>query len=54
MTGTFTIADICAAPTLFRSAKLELPLDWAALPRLAAVREAVTTHPSFLAASPVR
>ena len=54
MTGTFTIADICAAPTLFRTAKLELPLDWAELPRLAAVREAVTTHPAFLAAGPVR
>jgi glutathione S-transferase len=54
MTGTFTIADMCAAPTLFRSAKLELPLDWASLPRLAAVREAVTAHPAFLAASPVR
>src|SRR5262245_13020025 len=54
MTGTFTIADVCAAPTLFRSAKLELPLDWTQLPRLAAVREAVMTHPAFLAASPVR
>ena len=54
MTGTFTIADMCAAPTLFRSAKLELPLDWSTLPRLAAVRETVMTHPAFLAASPVR
>lgn len=54
MTGTFTIADVCAAPTLFRTAKLELPLDWSALPRLAAVREAITTHPAFLAAGPVR
>lgn len=54
MTGSFTIADICAAPTLFRSAKLDLPLDWSALPRLAAVREAVSSHPAFLAAAPVR
>ena len=54
MTGAFTIADICAAPTLFRSAKLELPIDWAPLPRLTAVRDAVTHHPAFLAASPVR
>ena len=54
MTGAFTIADICAAPTLFRSAKLELPIDWAPLPRLAAIRDAVTQHPAFLAADPVR
>ncbi len=54
MTGSFTIADVCAAPTLFRTGKLDLPLDWSILPRLAAVRDAVTTHPSFLAAGPVR
>jgi len=54
MTGSFTIADVCAAPTLFRSGKLGLPIDWSALPRLAAVREAVTTHPAFLTAGPVR
>lgn len=54
MTGSFTIADVCAAPTLFRSAKFELPIDWSLLPRLAAVRDTVTRRPSFLAASPVR
>src|SRR5262249_51898041 len=54
MTGSFTIADICAAPTLFRSSKLQLPLDWTQLPRLAAVRDAVMSHPAFLAATPVR
>jgi glutathione S-transferase len=54
MTGQFTIADICAAPTLFRSAKLGLPLDWSALPRLAVVRTAVIEHPAFIAAGPVR
>lgn len=54
MTGAFTIADICAAPTLFRSARLELPIDWASLPRLAAIRDAVTQRPAFLAAGPVR
>jgi glutathione S-transferase len=54
MTGQFTIVDICAAPTLFRSAKLALPLDWSGLPRLAAVRTAVTEHPAFIAADPVR
>jgi len=54
MTGSFTLADICAAPTLYRSAKFELPIAWQELPRLAAIREAVTTLPSFLAAGPVR
>jgi len=54
MTGEFTIADVCAAPTLFRSSKLALPLDWSALPRLAAVRSTVTERPAFEAANPVR
>lgn len=54
MTGSFTIADVCAAPTLFRSARLELPIDWTLLPRLAAVRDTVTQRPAFLAAGPVR
>ncbi|HZO48734.1 MAG TPA: glutathione S-transferase family protein [Gaiellaceae bacterium] len=54
MTGAFTIADVCVAPTLFRSAKLELPIDWTRRPRLAAVREAVTGRASFAAAGPVR
>ena len=54
MTGSFTIADVCAAPTLFRSAKFELPLDWTRLPRLAALRDAVTQRPAFAAAGPVR
>ena len=54
MTGEFTIADVCAAPTLFRSAKLELPIDWGPLPRLAAIRDTVTQRPAFLAAGPVR
>ena len=54
MTGSFTIADVCAAPTLFRTAKLSLPLDWSVLPRLDAVRAAVTERPAFVAAGPVR
>jgi glutathione S-transferase len=54
MTGSFTIADICAAPTLFRSANLPLPLDFARWPRLARIRETVTARPAFLAAGPVR
>ena len=52
MTGTFTIADVCAAPTLFRSRKLPLELErW---PRLAAIRESVTSRTAFAAAGPVR
>ena len=54
MTGSFTIADVCAAPTLFRTSKLELPLDWSQLPRLAAVRDTATARPAFAAADPVR
>jgi glutathione S-transferase len=54
MTGRFTIADVCAAPTLFRSSKLDLPLDWSVLPRLASLRSTVTARPAFAAANPVR
>ena len=54
MTGTFTIADCCAAPTLFRSAKLGLPLDFGRWPKLAHIRETVTGRPAFTAAGPVR
>jgi glutathione S-transferase len=54
MTGRFTIADVCAAPTLFRSSKLDLPLDWSPLPRLAHVRDTVTARAAFAAANPVR
>jgi glutathione S-transferase len=54
MTGLFTIADVCAAPTLFRSSKLDLPIDWSVLPRLASVRSTVTARPAFAAANPVR
>jgi glutathione S-transferase len=54
MTGTFTIADACAAPTLFRSANLPLPVDFARWPRLQLVRSTVTARPAFAAAGPVR
>jgi glutathione S-transferase len=54
MTGTFTIADVCAAPTLFRSENAELPLEWGQLPRLARIRATVTARPAFAAAGPVR
>jgi glutathione S-transferase len=47
-----TIADCCAAPTLWRSRGLELPFEhW---PRLALIRETHSSHPAFLAAGPVR
>lgn len=54
MTGSFTIADVCAAPTLFRSANLPLPLDFSRWPRLARIRDTVTARPGFVAAGPVR
>jgi len=54
MSGSFTIADICAAPALFRSANLPLPLDFTRWPRLTRIRQAVTGRPAFLAANPVR
>ena len=54
MTGAFTIADMCAAPTLFRTRALDLPLDWQRLPRLAVIRDTVTARPTFAAADPVR
>lgn len=50
--GGLTIADVSAAPTLYRAAKLDLP--WDRLPRLAAVRDTVLAHPAFIAAGPVR
>jgi glutathione S-transferase len=54
MTGAFTIADVCAAPTLFRARVMDLPLDWDRLWRLAAVRDEATARPAFAAADPVR
>lgn len=54
MAGTFTIADACAAPTLFRSANLPLPVDFSRWPKLGLVRETVTARPAFAAAGPVR
>lgn len=54
MTGAFTIADVCAAPTLFRSANLPLPIDFSRWPRLSRIRDTVTSRPAFRAAGPVR
>lgn len=50
--GTFTIADMCAAPTLLRWRRL--PFDHARWPKLDRLAETVLAHPSFLAAGPVR
>jgi glutathione S-transferase len=50
--GSFTIADICVAPVLWRSKRL--PLDFGRRPRLAAIRAAVDRNPAFAAAGPVR
>ena len=50
--GGLTIADVSAAPTLYRAVKLDLP--WERLARLAAVRDTVLAHPAFIAAGPVR
>lgn len=51
VTGTFTIADCCAGPVLWRW--LRLPLDLSDLPRTAALQQAVSDHPAFVAAEPV-
>ncbi|MFQ5427095.1 MAG: glutathione S-transferase family protein, partial [Gaiellales bacterium] len=51
MLGTFTIADCCAAPVLWRS--LRYPLDLGPFPKTARLRDALGSHPSFLAAGPV-
>lgn len=48
---TFTIADMCVAPVLWRSERL--PLDLSGLPRTAALRTALGAHPAFVAAGPV-
>ena len=49
--GSFTIADCCVGPGLWRTSRQPLPTErW---PRLVAIREAVAARPSFLAADPV-
>lgn len=49
--GRFTIADCAIAPVLHRT--LHTGLDLSPHPTLTALREALTTRPSFLAADPV-
>jgi glutathione S-transferase len=46
-----TIADMCVAPALWRSARLPLDLD--RQPKTAALRAALAAHPAFVAAGPV-
>ena len=49
--GRFTIADVAAAPILFRTTKTGL--DLASYPRLSRWRETILAWPSFAAADPV-
>ena len=51
VTGTFTIADCCAGPVLWRW--LRLPLDLTDSPRTAALQRAVANHSAFAGAQPV-
>ncbi|MGL6280432.1 MAG: glutathione S-transferase family protein [Gaiella sp.] len=49
--GSFTIADVAAAPILFRTTKTGL--DLGACPRMVAWRDALLSRPAFAAADPV-
>lgn len=49
--GSFTIADCCVAPVLWRS--LRYPIDLGPYPKTALLRETLSSHPAFLAAGPV-
>jgi glutathione S-transferase len=49
--GCSTIADFAAGPVIWRT--LRLPLDFVRWPKLARFRDAIATHPAFLAAGPV-
>jgi glutathione S-transferase len=49
--GHSTIADFAAGPVIWRT--LRLPLDFGRWPKLARFRDAIATHPAFLAAGPV-
>lgn len=50
--GELTIADFAIAPVLFRAAGT--PIDLAPYPRISALRAALVSRPSFVAADPVR
>jgi glutathione S-transferase len=49
--GTFTIADLAAAPVVYRTT--HTGLDLGPYPRIAAFREAIMAHPAFQAAGAV-
>jgi glutathione S-transferase len=49
--GTFTIADCCVAPVLFRTGSTGM--DMAPYPKLRRIREAVVARDAFAAAGPV-
>ena len=49
--GTFTIADCCAAPVLYRTANTKM--DLTPYPKLLRIREAVVARSAFTAAGPV-
>jgi glutathione S-transferase len=49
--GTFTIADCCAAPVLYRTANTKM--DLTPYPKLLRIREAVVARGAFTAAGPV-
>lgn len=49
--GGFSLADCAVAPALWRSRRL--PLDFGAWPKVARVRETLTSRPAFEAAGPV-
>jgi glutathione S-transferase len=49
--GTFTIADCCAAPVLYRTANTRM--DLSPYPKLLRLREAIVARDAFAAAGPV-
>ncbi len=51
VTGSFTIADCCVGPVLWRTKRL--PIDLSSRPKLARLRDAIEMHPAFQAAGPI-
>jgi glutathione S-transferase len=52
VTGSFTIADCCVGPVLWRTKRLPM-IDFGTRPKLARLRDAIEARPSFQAAGPV-
>ena len=50
--GSFTIADVAAAPALYRTT--HTGMDMSAYPRLTKLRDALMARPGFQAAGPVQ